>query len=485
MKQKKWKIVIKKVILGLVIGATGYCCAIFLLFKIWIYSLLFKEITTWGIYGLLTGLYGALGFTLSIASILLMVFALIRYVFNEKSLIEHMIYPFPMRLSMEEISTPLASKVFLRVDDEFLIINNAGDRKWPLFFGGVFMLITGSLCIYSIFSREFGRVASIFLPIFLGSTFAFLYGLIHPTKIFVFDRLKGTVTIPGPLFFKNVEIPFEKVKVGQFRGSLTFLHPTIGINIMVYGEYCASDWSFYVQYMDRFRPLLKGSAFDPYREKDFKRRQSLGFPKPIYYCDFVLNDATSGYIFGTADFKEKLAHFKVDISDGHLAIGFWFYHRNYRLNNDNDLVLIGIWQAKYVFRLFAPENQEYFVFDDNDVPDDCLLVHGHTKKVTYVPKRLSVESMPLSPAFLQVMTALKFDVSAAISRLLLYLADNKQFIENPNRISILGISDKYYILGLDTPQPNVCDVLAHEQVPSGCYWVHGNTKQVIPPDSKT
>ena len=40
-------------------------------------------------------------------------------------------------------------------------------------------------------------------------------------------------------------------------------------------------WSFMVWYIDKNRPLPPGTAFDPYREKDFLRRQA-EFPKPLY-----------------------------------------------------------------------------------------------------------------------------------------------------------------------------------------------------------
>ena len=41
-------------------------------------------------------------------------------------------------------------------------------------------------------------------------------------------------------------------------------------------------WSFYVWYMDKNRPLPPGSAFDPYRKKDYERRKAEGFPPPFY-----------------------------------------------------------------------------------------------------------------------------------------------------------------------------------------------------------
>ena len=51
-------------------------------------------------------------------------------------------------------------------------------------------------------------------------------------------------------------------------------------------------WSYFVWYMDKNRPLPPGKAFDPYREKDFERRKSEGFPKPLYKSNIPTPEAT-------------------------------------------------------------------------------------------------------------------------------------------------------------------------------------------------
>ena len=50
--------------------------------------------------------------------------------------------------------------------------------------------------------------------------------------------------------------------------------------------------SFYVWYMDKNRPLPPGTAFDPYRQADFERRKSEGFPKPLYRSHIITPEAT-------------------------------------------------------------------------------------------------------------------------------------------------------------------------------------------------
>lgn len=50
--------------------------------------------------------------------------------------------------------------------------------------------------------------------------------------------------------------------------------------------------SFYVWYMDKNRPLPPGTAFDPYRQKDFERRKAERFLKPLYRSHIPTPEAT-------------------------------------------------------------------------------------------------------------------------------------------------------------------------------------------------
>lgn len=101
----------------------------------------------------------------------------------------------------------------------------------------------------------------------VASFFLLLNGLFAPSRRFVLDRMKGTVTFPRHLFFPRCTIPFSKVIPGYSNGNLGFAHPYSGIVIPVLGAYDSGWWSFYVLYMDKNRPLPQGDTFDPYREK--------------------------------------------------------------------------------------------------------------------------------------------------------------------------------------------------------------------------
>ena len=53
------------------------------------------------------------------------------------------------------------------------------------------------------------------------------------------------------------------------------------------------NWSFYVWYMDKNRPLPPGSSFDEFREKDFQRRKAEGFPPPLFKSCIPTPEATA------------------------------------------------------------------------------------------------------------------------------------------------------------------------------------------------
>lgn len=462
----------------------GWTISLVACFLIWERGSLYSDQVTWGILNLKYSLSSGLGFLVASIGVILTTIIFAKIALNENEPMEHVIYPFPMKLTMEDILAKNSRKVFLRVDDEFLIINN-GNPKYPLYLGAFFSFITGFLIFPNLFKGEMTDEAGFFFPIFLGAFISFIYGIFYPKKHFIFNRMKGTVTMPGPFFFPSCTIPFEKLKIGNFRDSLTFIHPFTRVGVMVYGEYCVADWSFYVLYMDRNRPLPQGTAFDPYREKDFKRRQKEGFPKPLYPNEVWVCDAYMGYIYGTDEFKVKLKTFKVNIVQAYDSIFNLITSYKFHIPNENNLVPIGIWLDYYVFRLFAPENQEYFVFADNDEPDNCFLVHGQTKKLKYIPSQKDTSTIEGTPEFFSQISALKFNISEAYNRLMAYLAENGNYQHDASNLALMGVSDRYYVFCIGEAQPSPCIVLEKTEIPSIAYLVQGNTRQVIPPNVQT
>ena len=141
---------------------------------------------------------------------------------------------------------------------------------------------------------------------------------------FVFNRMNGTVTLPAPFpipFLPKRTILFSDVFFGISWTQMVFRYAKyLNIGVIVWYEYNLSVWGFFVQYMDKNRPLPRGSAFDAYREQDFKRRQAEGFPKPIYPNLFYLTDESCGYIYGTNELKKKITRFQVNHLSAYEAV---------------------------------------------------------------------------------------------------------------------------------------------------------------------
>ena len=120
--------------------------------------------------------------------------------------------------------------------------------------------------------------------------------------------MKGTVSYPNSFIGKPLKGPFNKLKkliainpgaenldtvkylkvINTFKPRFIYL---FNIKNLSYDE-PKREWSFYVNYMDKNRPLPRGTAFDPYRQKDFERRKAEGFPKPLYPSKIKTPEAT-------------------------------------------------------------------------------------------------------------------------------------------------------------------------------------------------
>ncbi len=142
-----------------------------------------------------------------------------------------------------------------------------------------------------------------FLPFLIVSIIFLIIHYMAPVKEIVLDRLNGTITYPR--LFGNSEhrtIKFDSLQVFATMtssGDFSVTGEKIRIKDQKYGytwdlEDSKPDeyWSFMVWYMDKNRPLPPGTAFDPYRQRDFERRKAEGFPKPLYRSVFATPEAT-------------------------------------------------------------------------------------------------------------------------------------------------------------------------------------------------
>ncbi len=166
------------------------------------------------------------------------------------------------------------------------------------------LFIFGSLIGFAFDYEEepTGRIIFI-LALIIPGIFFIIYGFIAPSKKIIMDRLNNKITIPRH-FMNPVNIIFE-TSFGLIRYINSSPGVISGILILrsnkkkpkVEGKLASHKdiddyWNFTIWYMDKNRPLPPGTAFDPYREKDFERRKSEGFPKPLYPSNITTNEAT-------------------------------------------------------------------------------------------------------------------------------------------------------------------------------------------------
>lgn len=135
--------------------------------------------------------------------------------------------------------------------------------------------------------------------------FGILYKLTIPKKEIVLDRKNQIFTFPGYMWKKEVTLSFNELIVGWYGSGgvtgnlqmeLVCRHPKEwkkGARLYGHSKLYYENWSFYVWYMDKNRPLPPGDAFDPYREKDFLRRKAAGFPPPLYESYIPTPEATT------------------------------------------------------------------------------------------------------------------------------------------------------------------------------------------------
>ena len=102
--------------------------------------------------------------------------------------------------------------------------------------------------------------------------------IFYKKKYVAFNRNRGIVSIPGPFWCKNVEVPFKDVVAVIRRETHYYAHlnvlnlyrpdgfkADVGINTQDL-DTLQNDWAFYVWYMDKSRPLPPSPVFDAYRD---------------------------------------------------------------------------------------------------------------------------------------------------------------------------------------------------------------------------
>jgi len=197
-----------------------------------------------------------------------------------------------------KIEAVLNSKNSIQEANNIRYVENRGYKGKGYHWYGLGMVFLSFL----LFKPYEGIWALVVFLIFGGiGLFIFIYNYISPQKLMILDRINGTITMTRPFWKKSVLIPFDQGEAveGSYMAGHT-LHTQISFHFKgkksrggILAEHHLKEfWNFTVWYMDKNRPLPPGTAFDPYRKKDFERRRAEGFPKPLYPSNIPTPEAT-------------------------------------------------------------------------------------------------------------------------------------------------------------------------------------------------
>ncbi len=181
-----------------------------------------------------------------------------------------------------------------RIDDEFYI-DEYLDVKNDLWFGGGTILFC--ILLY-IFFEEINNIIFVLIPFFIWGVLLIMKNLLIKNKKVILDRKNGLFAYPNFFSNKLIVTKFDEavlliVYIGKMAVPVLKAPQTnIFTNFTIATIDVLDRLSFYVWYMDKNRPLPPGTAFDAYRDKDFKRRKTEGFPPPLYRSAVPTPEAT-------------------------------------------------------------------------------------------------------------------------------------------------------------------------------------------------
>ena len=195
-------------------------------------------------------------------------------------------------------------------DEQFrLVLSAKGTSVWAIamLIPAILMFIT--MTLIALFSKSVGfdknYMWAVTVP-FIIVLVLWLFSFLKPTKRLILDRVTSKMTYPSYGFAPHITLTFIRATVysnisagpdGMIMGTTLQARNPYQRDI-TRGTYDLAPadpeewWSYFVWYMDKNRPLPPGKAFDPYREKDFKRRKAEGFPKPLFESNIPTPEAT-------------------------------------------------------------------------------------------------------------------------------------------------------------------------------------------------
>ncbi|TAJ15405.1 hypothetical protein DMA11_01855 [Marinilabiliaceae bacterium JC017] len=205
---------------------------------------------------------------------------------SSETWIEKCIYNEGGEITKEDEKSPY----ILYIDDKYLVEDETSFVRSNfriLLIGPLGLIICYFVAGTPIFEYNWFGIAAFFFFIFLFIFFGY-NSFFHPPYIYIYNRLDGTVTMPSLFGKGSCTMEFSKLKYGTSTSrmgstSLVLVAPKTHTWVRhIGGLGPETDMSSYTWYMDKNRPLPRGKAFDPYRERDFQRRKAEGFPEPLY-----------------------------------------------------------------------------------------------------------------------------------------------------------------------------------------------------------
>ncbi len=223
-----------------------------------------------------------------------------------------------LNISFDNLNT----RNILCLNQDFLVFDVEKEYREQFWFYFGFTLFAFLLSLTPLLAKKTNEEIPLLIWSFYFVMISLLIGQIYffcrmPKKEFIFNRNHGLLTFPDRGRRSNNTMKFNIVKWSTYRPD----HPNQSSNLsylivrspktyfyaytsMAYFDTPEIDKSdmflhgnsdkmtLFAWYMDKNRPLPPGTAFDPYRQKDFERRKAEGFPIPLYDASIETPEAT-------------------------------------------------------------------------------------------------------------------------------------------------------------------------------------------------
>ena len=203
----------------------------------------------------------------------------------------------PNALSIENVQTD--ESYITEANDLFYREDQTSMSRWVSWTMGLILI----LC--SLIGLKLPTGKLMFMVVFIiPGIISIIYGFFTPKKHLTMDRLNNKITVPRE-YKSSIIILFEtglgvikyrNTSPGIIGGYLVLQSskkkPRVEGELSISHNENSNYWAFTVWYMDKNRPLPPGTAFDPYRQKDFERRKAEGFPIPLYDASIETPEAT-------------------------------------------------------------------------------------------------------------------------------------------------------------------------------------------------